>query len=387
LRVVPLLEVAALVADRVPPFEGERPYIATGDVDDEADPRATPVTYEGRPTRADLSVQPGDVCFARMAATTKVLEFTERHQDLILSTGFAVLRPMRHEVHPAYLRHWLSSGAFQAAKDRLSTGAIQKAITNEKIPLLTIPLPPDIGDQVRIAEILDKADVLRAKRRLALAQLQSLILSIFLEMFGDPATNPMSWPVTDLSNLCERVIDCPHETPAYASRPTEYPCIRSSDIQSGELELSRVKYVERSEYESRVQRGRPQVGDVVYCREGARFGNAARVTNELNVCLGQRMMVLRPDLFVAVSEYLWAFLSTRAAYSQALRLVGGSASPHVNVGDIKAFRVPHPPVALQRVFARRVSAVDALRKRQQASSRLLDAHCDSLRYWGYEGEL
>src|SRR5262245_33698832 len=69
----PLLKVAPLATDRVQPFVGERPYMATGDLDDQSDVRITPVTYDARPSRADLTVRPGDVCFARMAATRKVL--------------------------------------------------------------------------------------------------------------------------------------------------------------------------------------------------------------------------------------------------------------------------------------------------------------------------
>ena len=61
-----------------------------------------------------------------------------------------------------------------------------------------LPLPP-LPEQRRIAEILDKADALRAKRRAALAQLDTLTQSIFLDMFGDPATNPKGWPVTAAS--------------------------------------------------------------------------------------------------------------------------------------------------------------------------------------------
>ena len=97
---------------------------------------------------------------------------------------------------------------------------------------LKFPLPP-LAEQRRIADVLDRAEALRAKRRAALAQLDSLTQSLFLDLFGDPATNPKGWPVTKLGALCEEVIDCPHATPMYADCLTEYPCVRSSDIQTG----------------------------------------------------------------------------------------------------------------------------------------------------------
>lgn len=123
MRATPLLKVAPLAADRVQEFDGARPYLATGDVGDAADIRPASVTYSERPSRADLTVRPGDVCFARMAATRKVFEFTEDHHDVILSTGFAVLRPDKGKVHPGYLRHWLGTDQFQASKDPCSVAS------------------------------------------------------------------------------------------------------------------------------------------------------------------------------------------------------------------------------------------------------------------------
>lgn len=133
MKSIPLLEAAPLAADRIQPFVGNRPYLATGSAGDEADLAPVAVTYADRPSRADLTIHPGDVCFARMQGTRKVIEFNQDHTDLILSTGFAVLRPRENMIHPGYLRHWLSNGAFQTVKDRLCSGATQKAITNEKM--------------------------------------------------------------------------------------------------------------------------------------------------------------------------------------------------------------------------------------------------------------
>ena len=131
----------------------------------------------------------------------------------------------------------------------------------------------------------------------------------------------------------------------------------------------------------------PRLGDVIYCREGARFGNAARIRNELNICLGQRMMILRPDRAMTVTEYIWAFLSSRAGNDQAFRLVGGSASPHINIRDIKTFRLPLPPISVQREFSRRVCAVDDLKDCQQRSMQGMDSCFTSLQHRAFQGEL
>ena len=72
---------------------------------------------------------------------------------------------------------------------------VTQAIMSREILDIRIPLPP-LAEQRRIAEVLDRAEALRAKRRAALAQLDSLTQSLFLDLFGDPATNPKGWPTS-----------------------------------------------------------------------------------------------------------------------------------------------------------------------------------------------
>ena len=81
---------------------------------------------------------------------------------------------------------------------RRATGASYPAVSDRIVWESKIPLPP-LPEQRRIAELLDKADALRAKRRAALAQLDTLTQSIFLNVFGDPVTNPKEWAEVALS--------------------------------------------------------------------------------------------------------------------------------------------------------------------------------------------
>ena len=83
---------------------------------------------------------------------------------------------------------------------KVGRGANFKEVSKKIVEDLQIPLPP-LAEQKRIAGILDAADALRAKRREALAQLDTLLQSTFLDMFGDPVTNPMGWTVTNRRKL------------------------------------------------------------------------------------------------------------------------------------------------------------------------------------------
>ena len=116
------------------------------------------------------------------------------------STGYCVLRPKPDLVDHDYLFHWVKTDSFVSEMTRRSTGANYPAVTDRVVRESIIPLPP-LPEQRRIAAILDKADALRQKRRAAIAKLDQLLQSVFLEMFGDPVTNPRNAAVVSLGDL------------------------------------------------------------------------------------------------------------------------------------------------------------------------------------------
>jgi type I restriction enzyme, S subunit len=339
------------------------------------------------PSRARQRVRANDVLVSTVRPNLNGVAVVPRDFDgAIASTGFCVLRPLPTSLDFRYLYHWVKSPTFVSDMTRLATGASYPAVTDATVIGSKIPLPP-LPEQRRIAAILDKADELRAKRRTALEQLNGLTQAVFLEMFGDPVTNPKGWKKAPLRSLCATVLDCPHSTPIYSNNRTPHPCIRSSDIQNDELTFADTKYVDDDEYNKRVVRGKPRRGDIIYCREGARFGNAARLTDDTAVCLGQRMMLLRPDTRSSSTEFLWAFLSHPSTYRAAAAAVGGSAAPHVNVRDIVEFQVPVPPKSMQDDFGALIRVGDKLRSCHRASLNRLDEAFASVQHRAFAGEL
>ena len=132
-----------------------------------------------------------------------VLSFQKLYDEAIVSPAYGTWRLRANaEVEPAYLERFLRSPralAFYRAKLR-GTTARRRALPRDVFLRLTIPLPP-LPEQKRIARILDAADALRAKRREALGQLDTLLQSTFLDMFGDPVTNPMGWEETPFGDI------------------------------------------------------------------------------------------------------------------------------------------------------------------------------------------
>lgn len=379
----PLLKAAPFSGARVKPFDGTKQYLSTGDLQDDS-LNFVDVTFKDKPSRADIAVREGDVLFARMKGTKKVLRVTQKLADTIVSTGFAVLRP-GEDCDPAYLATYLNTDYFERQKEKYCSGAIQPAITNGGIEKLQIPLPP-VNDQIRIAHLLGKVEGLIAQRKKHLQHLDELLKSVFLEMFGDPVRNERGWETSTIDGFCEAVIDCPHSTPEYSEVQTGYYCVRSSDIVEGYLDLTRTYHVDEQVFEDRIARYRPQQNDIVYSREGGRLGNAARIIDREPICLGQRMMLFKVSP-ANRPEFLWALLESVPFKSKLRGLIGGGAAPRVNIKDLKKLVVAKPDPDLQLSFSKLVLRVDELRERYQQHLMDLEALYGALSQKAFKGEL
>jgi type I restriction enzyme S subunit len=107
-----------------------------------------------------------------------------------------------------------------------ATGTTRGKLTQAGASEIPIPLPP-LAEQLRIAEILDRAEALRAKRRATLTQFDILIQAVFLDMFGDPATNPKRWPIHKIGDLLESVS---YGTSEKSGATGEFPVLRMNNI-------------------------------------------------------------------------------------------------------------------------------------------------------------
>ena len=257
-------------------------------------------------------------------------------------------------------------------------GAGLKNISSTFINGITIPVPT-FGEQNRIVQVFDKANNILNLRKKAIVKISNYITyDLFADFFGDTYTNSMSWPTIELEKLCERVIDCPHSTPLYSDNETQYPCLRSSDIQNGFIELATTKYVNLTEYTKRTQRYKPKIGDIIYCREGARFGNAAIIQSSSTACLGQRMMLFTPHVEKSNSWFLSGLLNSNGIYFKAKEKAGGAGSPHVNVGDIRKFQVINPPKRTQDLFGETVAVAYQSRNKMLVQHDEIKAFIESL---------
>jgi len=133
-------------------------------------------------------------------------------------------------------------------------------------------------------------------------------------------------------------------------------------------------------------RHRTSPGDVVYCRE-APFGMAAIVPAGFYPCLGQRIMVARPNQDLVTTRFLWSALNSPFAFRQAKRVAVGATVKHLRVLDVEALEIPVPPLAFQKEFSRISDRLAALQSSYSGSLDSAEEASSSLTQRAFRGEL
>jgi type I restriction enzyme S subunit len=295
--------------------------------------------------------------------------------------GFKSFVPSGDQVHAKYLYHWLRWN--RPYLERLGNGATFKEVSKAVVSRIQIPLPP-LPEQRRIAEILDKADMLRAKRRVALAQLDTLTQSVFLDMFGDPATNPKGWKLSTIDGVSERVTDGEHLTPKREASGIKL--LSARNIRDGHIDVADVDYIGAEEYARIRKRCDPSRGDVLISCSGT-VGRVASVETDEPFSLVRSAAMVRPDRSQVGTKFLEHYLRTPALKGQMLRRANASSQANLFQGQIRALPVLVPPLPLQEVFAARVADVESLKATYAASLNELDWLLASLQQRAFEGGL
>ena len=275
-------------------------------------------------------------------------------------------------INPDYLRYCLECRNQDMFERYVKRGSRQGK-TIDLGRWLTYEIPVfEAQEQKEIVSKLDHVDSLITARREQLAKLDELVKSRFIEMFGDPIANEKGWSMYPLERVCKTIVDCPHSTPNYTTEDTGYMCIRTSIVKKNCILWDEIEYISQEEYNQRIQRKRPEKGDVVYTREGAILGIAAMIDRDCNVALGQRSMLLSPNTDQCLPQFLSVAMNFESFLMKALGGISGSASPHINVGDIKSFAIILPPIELQKRFAAFNEQVDKSKFEIQKSLEKLE---------------
>ncbi len=337
------------------------------------------LAVELAPSRARQQVQPGDILVSTVRPNLNAVAQIDSLTDAIASTGFCVLRPDEHRLSSRYLFHWVKSPSFIDEMVRQATGASYPAVTDAIVKSSRIPLPP-MDEQRQIAKILDQAEELRAKRRVAITLLDQLPHAIFLEMFGDPTTNPKGWTLTNLG----AVADVQGGLQVSSSRralPLETPYLRVANVYRGCLNLSEIKLIRATE--SEIARTALATDDLLIV-EGhgnpAEIGRAALWDGSINPCVHQNHLIrARFDQSAIIPSFASSYINSMAGRQHLLRAGNTTSGLNtISVSDVKRTPILRPPLEAQNEFASRLAAIQGTKTAHRAALAELDVLFASL---------
>ena len=288
-----------------------------------------------------------------MKATNKVLLVQDIEADYIYSTGFIVLRPSK-VIDNNYLLHFLQSSTFQDEKDKLCTGATQKAINNQNFAQLQIPLPP-LHIQKRIAEILDAADALKRKDQELLKKYDELAQAIFIDMFGDPVKNEKGWEVKKLGEICTKITDGTHDTPERLTEGVKF--ITGKHIRPYVIDYDNSDYVTSIVHKEIFKRCNPEFGDILYTNIGVNYATAAMniVNYEFSM---KNVALLKYDRQILSGRFLEYQLNNEFFKDKLKKLTGiGGAQQFLSLAQIKAIVILVPEISLQKEFEKIINTL------------------------------
>jgi type I restriction enzyme S subunit len=249
-----------------------------------------------------------------------------------------------------------------------------------------VPLPP-LPVQHKIVEILEEADNLRKLRKQADEKMKDLVPSLFVEMFGNPATNPKGWEIARLSNIAEfkrgpfgsslkKEIFVKEGYKVYEQKNAIY-----NDFNIGNYFIDKKKYDEMIAFAV-------QPDDLVVSCSGTMGKIAIAPHNVKKGIINQALLKMTSDQNLVSPLVLKMLIESEAIQSKYFKNTAGSAMQNVaSVKVLKHIEVSLPPLSLQQEFAERVEEIEAEKERQAESKKKLDEFFNNLMQRAFKGEL
>ena len=355
-----ILDFSTISGESVKKYEGIKKYIATGDITNNKISSYTEVDYSNKPSRANQIAKIGEVLFAKMKDTIKVITINNKNSEYIYSTGFYIIKP-KENVLTDYLYWLFNSPKFNIDKDKYCKGATQKALNNEGLSKIEIKELPNIEIQEKIVCKLNKVAEILNKKQEQLNALDELIKSQFVEMFGDPNKNEKNFKTEELKNCILDIENGKSFVCENFARKNEYPAI---------LKLSAVTYGNYNQDENKalikqemfISKNEVHSGDLLFTRK-----NTPELVGMSAFVYDTKPNLMLPDIIFRINTlencnkiYLWQMINHPFFRNKIMAISNGSAKSMSNISkeNLMNLKIILPPIELQNQFAEIVKQID-----------------------------
>lgn len=318
-------------------------------------------------------IKPGDFLITIAGTIGRTAIVPDDFPESNCNQAVAILRFNEHQLSPRYLLHWLNTDdAFSQISGKKVTATISN-LSLGQIKELEIPLPP-LAEQKRIAAILDKADAIRRKRQQAIQLADDFLRAVFLEMFGDPVTNPKGWEVKLVDELAANEKYAIKAGPFGSALKKEdyvehgYKIYGQEQVIRDDLSFGHY-YIDENKFES-LKTCAVSPGDVLISLVGS-FGKISVVPEQFERgIINPRLMKIKFNNKLADPWFMKYLLTTAEMLRKIENLSHGGTMGILNVGKIKQLDVILPPIELQERFISIQGKVLAVKNRLSKEDNL-----------------
>lgn len=273
------------------------------------------------------------------------------------STEFFVIRPDYSKVRSEWIYYYTIQKQFRLECERNMTGSAgQKRVPKAYLENREIEIPT-LAEQDDILRRLRKTKRILALYQQQLQNLDEIIRARFVELFGDPVSNPLGWEKRTLKEICIKLNDGTHFSPE-SFETGEYKYITAKNIKMSGFDFSNITYVPEEVHRPIYERCNPEYGDVLYIKDGATTGIAMVNTLEEEFTLLSSVALLKQDRTIINGYFLTSLLNNKDMYLNIRNNMGGAAITRLTIAKLNAIKVIVPPIRIQNQFADFVQAVD-----------------------------
>lgn len=296
-----------------------------------------------------------------------------------------VLRPLTNTIEPNYFSYFFQTTGYRKTVSKLAEGANINNLRNEHFDELLIPLPP-LEEQKRIAEILDAADRLRRLRREARKLTDTFLQSVFIEMFGEPASNPKGWPIVQIEDVVSLAQYGTSEKSNTEGKG--YPVLGMGNITyDGRLQLSNLSHVDLPS--SELEKLKLTSGDIIFNRTNSTelVGKCTYWNQSIDAVLASYLVKLK--LTEELSSVFFTTLLNTSYFKKLFQERCKKAVGQSNISPtlLKEFKVYLPPLNKQQDFERLAQKANVIRQREAEAERQAELNFQSLLNQAFNGEL
>ena len=354
-----VLECMTLVGSSPSPYDGEKAYVSTGAVDCDhiVYEDIEMVSFGQRPSRANLVAATGDILFAKMCGTKKTLRVSKQLSEYLYSTGFYAVRANEDVIVPDLLYHLLTSEQFLKQKDLNSSGATQKAITNEGLKKIHITIPHKAVQQ-NIAKQLNCIVGLIELQNKQLSYLEQLVKSRFIELFGDPVVGTSKWPIHSVGAVADAIDPQPsHRTPPVELDGIPYVSIKDCDLRSGEINFEGARRVSPKILDEHLKRYNLHDGDFIIGKIGT-IGKPIFVPTRRDYTLSANVVLVQPKQSVVRPYFLKYAFESEFIDRQFSEAKNSTSQAAFGIQKVRTVQVMNPDLKVQDKFELLAKQVD-----------------------------